>query len=56
VLHAKLQVAPLHAGCALATVVVQMVPHALQLFGSLVRLTQLSLQLVVDGGQIDAHA
>jgi hypothetical protein len=41
-----------HAGCALGTVVVHAVPQPLQLFGSVVRSTQLSLQFV---GVVDGH-
>ena len=45
-----------HAGCALATIVEHALSHVLQLIGSLVRSTQLLLQL--DGafdGQLETH-
>jgi len=51
--HEKLHLPPTHAGSAFATVVVQTSPQPLQLFGSLVRSTQLLLQLAgVEGGQL----
>jgi hypothetical protein len=45
-LHAKVQAPALHAGVALATRVEHTLPHVMQLLGSLVRFTQLPLQIV----------
>jgi hypothetical protein len=56
-LQANPQTLPTHAGCALATVVLHTLLHALQLFGSLVTSTQLSLQFVgVELVQPDTQA
>jgi hypothetical protein len=56
-LHAKEQSPAEHAGAALARVVVHAVPHAPQLFGSLVVSTQLPLQTVeVLSGQVAMQA
>jgi hypothetical protein len=45
-----------HTGCALVTVVVHALPHVSQLIGSLVRSTQLLLQLVgALVGQLETH-
>jgi hypothetical protein len=55
-LQANVHALPTHAGCALATVVVQAFPHALQLLTSFVVSTQLLPQRVgMAAGQLDTH-
>ena len=53
--HVKVQALLTHAAVALATLVVQVCPHVLQLFGSLVVSAQPLGQTICAPGQFEAH-
>jgi hypothetical protein len=54
-LHSKVHADWTQTGCALATAVVQALPHASQLLTSLVVSTHVPEQRVVPCGQLDTH-